>query len=100
MLVEVKKQIPGTPARRARRHALSSFDQLNKAERERLGKINPLHKRYNLYIIQSSILERAMIFFFGECNGTFCISHPSCGLYRIQKSISVLNMWGCKDTTL
>lgn len=44
MLVEVKKQIPGTPARRARRHALSSFDQLNKAERERLGKINPLHK--------------------------------------------------------
>lgn len=45
MLVEVKKQIPGTPARRARRHALSSFDQLNKAERERLGKINPLHKR-------------------------------------------------------
>ena len=44
--VEMKKQIPSAPARRARRHALSSFDQLNEAERERLGKINPLHKRY------------------------------------------------------
>jgi len=44
MLVEMKKQIPNAPARRARRHALSSFDQLNEAERERLGKINPLHK--------------------------------------------------------
>jgi len=44
MLVEMKKQIPGAPTRRARRHALSSFDQLNEAERERLGKINPLHK--------------------------------------------------------
>jgi len=55
MLVEVKKQIPGTPARRARRHALSSFDQLNKAERERLGKINPLHKRYDLYIVGTAI---------------------------------------------
>ena len=42
----MKKQIPGAPTRRARRHALSSFDQLNEAERERLGKINPLHKRY------------------------------------------------------
>ena len=42
----MKKQIPSAPARRARRHALSSFDQLNEAERERLGKINPLHKRY------------------------------------------------------
>ena len=60
MLVEVKKQIPGTPARRARRHALSSFDQLNKAERERLGKINPLHKRYDLYIKLERRLERAI----------------------------------------
>ena len=74
MLVEVKKQIPGTPARRARRHALSSFDQLNKAEREKLGKLNSLHKRYNLNIVQSSNLERAKIFVFERCNGTFCIS--------------------------
>ena len=51
MLVEVKKQIPGTPARRARRHALSSFDQLNKAERERLGKINPAHVSTNIIFI-------------------------------------------------
>jgi hypothetical protein len=43
MLVEVKKQIPTAPVRRARRHALSSFNQLNTAERERLGKINPTH---------------------------------------------------------
>jgi hypothetical protein len=44
MLVEVKKQIPTAPVRRARRHALSAFNQLNTAERERLGKINPTHK--------------------------------------------------------
>ena len=47
----MKKQIPGAPSRRARRHALSSFDQLNEAERERLGKINPLHKRYVVTLV-------------------------------------------------
>ena len=47
----MKKQIPGAPSRRARRHALSSFDQLNEAERERLGKINPLHKRYVVRLV-------------------------------------------------
>ena len=54
----MKKQIPNAPARRARRHALSSFDQLNEAERERLGKINPLHKRY--------VVSRGMLFLSNE----------------------------------
>ena len=58
--VEMKKQIPGAPTRRARRHALSSFDQLNEAERERLGKINPLHKRYVVRLVGQKAGQRLL----------------------------------------